>query len=135
MRHAEARTERGEVRRILQRRDGLGRGPDESVPLGEARDEPWRIFETAAEDEADNRAGSIGQFVEGVQRRVVGEGGTEPSGQRSVGSGQCPSVGIAEQVGHVGPEAGAPGRLGQGAPGLGGDQDRVRHPDAGSGPP
>jgi hypothetical protein len=92
------------------------------------RDGPHQVgggLEAAAEDEAEGRARCLGrEGIECSEDGVAAEAsGPEPPVGLAIARGQGPGVGIAEQVEDQGRQAGAPRRLGQGAAGLGGDEE------------
>jgi hypothetical protein len=82
-------------------------------------------LETAAEDEAQGRRGSPGrEGVEGIENGLAPEAAcAEAPVRRPIARGQGLRVGIAEQVEDEGEQARPSCRLGQGAAGLGGDEE------------
>ncbi|GJD69669.1 hypothetical protein MMMDOFMJ_2606 [Methylobacterium gnaphalii] len=129
MRDRKTLAEGREQERVLERGHRAGAGADEPMARGDTSHQLGRILEAAAEEHAEHAiTGHLGQCCEPSQDRLgSAPSHAETSGQRAMGRGELQRVLVTEQVEHIGPQPGAPGRLGQRPPGLGGDQNRIAH--------
>lgn len=130
MRDREPLAKRGEQHGIFQSSHGAGAGADKAVARGDTCHQRRRTLEAAAQD---NSEGAIAcPFGQRIQRRQHGiravPAGAEAARQGPMRLGEVERVRISEKIEYERAQAGPARGLGERAPGLGRDQDRIALP-------